>query len=135
MVNDHECNWGSAWPTGHPLPPEDPTKLQGPEVGEFVLYSPRSYVSRSVNGVMVKDPPPPPRVVRVLHRSYVWSPGECRSYGGYRHYDWTVIEEGPDRYRAVVVNDTDLSPLPEGKRVRTVYTLQQSVAAWVEGGE
>jgi hypothetical protein len=101
---EHVCALGSAWPTGHPLPPEDPDKLQGPEVGEFVIYR-DSYV------------------VRVLHRSYVWSPGECRSNGGYRHYDWSVIERGPGEYRAVVVNDTDLTPIPPDMRV--VYATHQ----------
>lgn len=121
---DHVCNWNSAWPTGHPLPPEDPAKLQGPEVGAFMLYAPKSCSSRWVDGAMVKDPDPEPVVVRVLRRSYVWSPGECRSKGGYRHYDWSVIEEGPGEYRAVVVNDTDLRPLPDGARVVTVYGIR-----------
>lgn len=93
---DPECGKG-AWPTGHPLPPENPDKLQGPEVGEHVMY---------------RD-----KVVVVLRRSYVWSPGECRANGGYRHYDWSVIAEGPGEYRSVVVNDTDLSPLPPGMAV------------------
>jgi hypothetical protein len=96
----HVCP-NNAWPTGHPLPPVDPAKLTGPEVGEFVMYQ-NKY--RPNDGAVV---------VKVLERSYVWSPGECRHKGGYRRYDWTVIEVGPDRYRAVVVDDTDLSPLPD----------------------
>lgn len=120
----HECNWNSAWPTGHPLPPEDPARLQGPEVGEFVVYTPKSSIL--VNGV--PQPPRPPVIVRVIQRSYVWSPGECRSKGGYRHYDWKVIEEGPDEYRTLVVDDTDLSPIPEqhGRKaaVRLVYDVR-----------
>lgn len=107
-MTEHVCGWGSAWPTGHPLPVEDPARLEGPEVGTFVLYT---YKGES-------------KVVRVLRRSYVWSPGECRSKGGYRHYDWSVIEEGPDEYQSVVVNDTDLSPLPTGSKVITTYNLK-----------
>lgn len=114
---EHVCNMKSALPLGHPLPPEDPAKLRGPELG-FAIYHHKS-------GAIIS-------VVRVIERSYVWSPGECRSNGGHRHYDWSVIEEGPDKYRAVVVNDTDLSPIPKGMRVRTVYTLMKSVPAWTE---
>ena len=123
-MTEHVCNWASAWPTGHPIPPEDPALLQGPEIGTYMMYAPKSRVSRMVDGAMVKDPDPAPVVVRVLHRSYVWSPGECRSKGGYRHYDWSVIEEGPDRYRAVVVNDSDLSSLPDGKVGVIVYGMR-----------
>ncbi len=70
----------------------------------------------------------------MIERSYVWSPGECRSNGGYRRYDWSVIERGPDKYRAVVVNDTDLEPLPMvshwGRpevpvKVHVVYTIDR----------
>jgi hypothetical protein len=106
---EHVCDLSSPWPVGHPLPVEDPAKLQGPELG-FALYEDKHA------GEIV--------VVKVIERSYVWSPGECRACGGYRHYDWSVIEEGPNKYRAVVVNDTDLSPIPAGQRVQTVYTLK-----------
>jgi hypothetical protein len=54
----------------------------------------------------------PGLVVRVLERSYVWSPGECSSHGGYRHYDWSVITD--DHGYRVVVNDTDLLPITPG---------------------
>jgi hypothetical protein len=114
---EHRCNWNDAWPTGHPLPPEDPEKLQGPEVGTYMLYHPK-YGDAA------------PVVVRVIQRSYVWSPGECRSYGGHRHYDWSVIEEGPDGYRSIVVNDEDLSPLPTDRwsgrppTVRLAYSIR-----------
>lgn len=109
--SQHVCDWKSVWPIGHPLPPEDPAMLRGPELG-FALYADK-YAGEDV-------------AVRVLERSYVWSPGECRAKGGLRHYDWSVIERGPDKYRAVVVNDTDLSPIPEDLRV--VYTLKQRAA-------
>lgn len=108
----HVCSFNDAWPTGHPLPPEDPDRLEGPEVGTFWLYTSPYREDGTV-------------VVRILARSYVWSPGECRQKGGYRHYDWSVVEEGPGGYRKVVVNDEHLSPLPEGSRVRTVYALKE----------
>src|ERR1035437_7999688 len=107
-MSEHVCP-RNAWPTGHPLPPEDPAKLRGPKVGEFVIYHDK-YLTEDV-------------VVRVIAQSYVWSPGECRANGGFRHYDWTVIERGPDKYRSVVVDDVLLSPLPEGSYVRAVYTV------------
>lgn len=129
---EHVCNFASAWPVGHPLPPEEPTKLQGPELG-FVIYQPtplRNHIRNAATGeTVIQTIERPAIVVRVIERSYVWSPGECCEQGGYRHYDWSVIEEGPNKYRAVVVNDTDLRPLPEGQRVNTVYTLQRSVSA------
>jgi len=118
----HVCP-NNAWPTGHPLPVENPAKLEGPEIGTAMILRGRGLI---IDGVREPDTF---EVVRVIERSYVWSPGECRSNGGYRHYDWSVIERGPDRYRVVVVNDTDLSPLPEGERIRVVYTNQRSVAA------
>lgn len=126
MTEEHICRLFDPWPTGHPLPPDDPAKAQGPGPGTFMVYHPKGY---SVGDVRVANEP---RIVRVVKTSYVWSPGECRAKGGYRHYDWSVIEEGPDGYRRVVVNDTDLTPLPEGKRVHTVYTLLRSVPAWAE---
>lgn len=107
----HVCNLNQPWPTGHPLPAVDPARLTGPEPGTFMLYQSKYQ--------------PEPIVVRVIEQSYVWSPGECRHGGGYRHYDWSVIEEGPNRYRAIVVNDSDLSPLPEGGRVVTTYSLRK----------
>lgn len=112
MIAEHECRLGDPWPTGHPLPPEDPARLQGPPLG-FALYHDK-YASKKA-GTDVYT------VVKVIERSYVWSPGECRSGGGYRHYDWKVIEEGPNKYRAVVVDDADLTPLPPEVRVLTTY--------------
>ena len=131
-MTEHVCNWASAWPSGHPLPEEDPARLTGPEVGEFVMYQPDPLVTYvHVDGERVKQVEErEPVVVKVLHRSYVWSPGECRSKGGYRHYDWSVIEEGPDGYRRVVVDDKKLSPLPvdrwSGKppKVRLAYAIR-----------
>lgn len=93
--------------TCNPPPPERPEKLQGPEVGEFVVYH-DSYAQTNV-------------VVRVIARSYVWAPGDPAYRGGSRRYDWKVIERGPGEYRAVVVNDTDLAPLPDGMRAQAVY--------------
>jgi hypothetical protein len=113
----HVCRLSDPWPTGHPIPPEDPARLQGPELG-FAVYTPIVPADPGILGAAYYAP----RVVKVIERSYVWSPGECRSKGGYRHYDWSVIEEGPDKYRTVVVNDTDLHPLPERNgRVATVH--------------
>jgi hypothetical protein len=37
-MTEHRCNMHSPWPIGHPLPPEDPARLQGPEVGATVTY-------------------------------------------------------------------------------------------------
>lgn len=123
-MSEHHCNWASAWPIGHPLPVEDPAKLEGPEVGTFCWYQPADLVTYrdGVRDIEVRNPV----LVRVVERSYVWSPGECRSHGGYRHYDWTVIEEGPDKYRSVVVNDEQLTPLDpnESRWVRTAYVLR-----------
>ena len=109
---DHACNWHSAWPTGHPLPPVDDSKLQGPMVGDTVTYHRvrRSGMYDKAIGdtVWTEDVQDLPAVV--LHRSYVWSPGECRHKGGYRHYDWSVIRVfEPSREYEVVVNDSDLS--------------------------
>jgi len=94
---EHRCDWSSAWPTGHPLPPERPEKLQGPEVGQLCILTSKYH---------------PGLVVRVTARSYVWSPGECRSHGGYRCYDWSVIDD--DHGYRVVVGDTDLLPIVTG---------------------
>lgn len=96
-MSEHVCNWNSAWPIGHPLPPEDPDKLQGPEIGEpGVLYWNRYK--------QIYQP------AKIIARSYVWSPGECRHQGGYRHYDWSVIETfDGERWYRVVVDDADLT--------------------------
>jgi hypothetical protein len=110
---------------GHELVPEDPSRLKGPELG-FAVYTPRPYDIRS-SGITrhVQDEP---RIVRVIERSYVWSPelhSDLTGYHGYRRYDWSVIEEGPDKYRAVVVDDDQLEAIPDGRRVETVYRLRE----------
>lgn len=99
----HVCNMRSAWPIGHPLPPEDPAMLTGPEVGAVMRY-----VGKYPKLV------PDDGLVTVKARSYVWSPGECRANGGYRHYNWTVITwmTNPSGAQGMVVNDTDLAPAP-----------------------
>jgi len=91
----HVCNFRSAWPIGHPLPEVNPDRLQGPEVGEIVSYK---------NGE---------RIVEVLERSYVWSPGECRHKGGNRLYNAKVVRDINQPSWRVVVNDSDLSPVRE----------------------
>lgn len=105
----HICRLSDPWPTGHPLPAEDPARLQGPEVGTTVTYH---RVRRWGEGYPVvwheevADLP-----ATVIARSYVWSPGECRHNGGYRRYDWTVVEvhEPSGKTYTVVVDDKDLS--------------------------
>lgn len=102
QVSNHVCNMRSAWPVGHPLPPVNADRLTGPEVGTLCWsLSECDFLS----GVVVK----------VVERSYVWSPGECRHGGGYRRYDWSVIEYGPNK--RVVVNDTELVPLAPGDKL------------------
>jgi hypothetical protein len=108
----HECNWKSPWPTGHPLPPENPDRLTGPEVGAIMVLPGKSYASTWIDGERVPEPKRPDRTVRVIARSYVWSPGECRANGGYRHYNWSVIEDVSDPSWHIVVNDTDLEEVP-----------------------
>lgn len=111
----HVCNLRDAWPTGHPLPAEDPAKLQGYEVGEEVSYHHEKRWGTTDDGktvwhVEVEDLP-----AIILQRSYVWSPGECRSEGGYRHYDWSVIRVlDPHGEYTVVVNDTSLVKFTDG---------------------
>lgn len=112
----HVCDLSRPWPIGHPLPPEDPAKLQGPEVGDRVTYVRVRRWTTHDDGVQVKHEQTMwlPAVIKA--RSYVWSPGECRSGGGYRRYDWKVIdvEEPPSvdhpygRTYTVVVDDKDL---------------------------
>ena len=94
----HVCDFKSAWPVGHPLPPEDPSRLTGPEVGATVRYVGRYPDLLAKTG----------GIATVIERSYVWSPGECRSKGGYRHYDWSVIEWAG---KTMCVNDTDLEEI------------------------
>jgi hypothetical protein len=78
----------------YPIPPENPDRLQGPEVGTLCLYQGRS--------------DPSPVIVRVVERSYVWSPGD-RSQS--RRYDLKVIARGPNRTRTMLVDDKDLVAL------------------------
>jgi len=95
---------------GTPVP-EDPSKLQGPELGYAVYHD--KYAER--------DGRPADVAVRVIARSYVWAPEEHHDQTkvtgahGYRNYDWSVIERGPGGYRAVVVSDTDLRPLAQSE--------------------
>lgn len=107
----HVCNFRSPWPIGHPLPPVNPDKTQGLAAGAFALYQ---YKNNE------------PEIVRIIDNSYVWSPGECRHKGGYRRYDWSVIERGPNGYRSIVVSDSDLTPIPEDQRVHAIYAIQHA---------
>ena len=86
---------------GHAPVPEDPAKLQGPPFGParyFNAQYPRW------DGVEM----------RVIERSYVWSPEQHRpdGYHGFRHYEWSVVEWDRDndgRPGRMVVNDTELA--------------------------
>jgi len=106
---NHVCNMRDPWPVGHPLPEIDDSKLQGPMVGDVVTYTHTKKWGEGYPTVWHEEVEVHTAVV--IERSYVWSPGECRHKGGYRHYDWSVIRygDGP-RQVQVVVNDTDLSP-------------------------
>lgn len=96
---------------GHELVPENPDRLQGPEVGALVRY--RGYRGRHENVV-----------ARVLARSYVWSPEQHREdgYHGHRRYDWTVIQFGPGESKRMVVDDADLFPIEPGDYVIPDWT-------------
>lgn len=90
--------------TCNPPPPENPARLQGPEVGEECIYTSKSFP----DGV---------RVV-VTARSYVWAPGDPAYHGGSRRYDWKAIRINPDVVlppfyggRGLCVDDTDLTPV------------------------
>jgi hypothetical protein len=100
-MTEHVCDPTTPYGGGHPRPAEDPARLQGPEVGALCIITSKYH---------------PGRVVRVINRSYVWSPGECRSNGGYRNYDWSVIDD-EHGYR-VVVNDTDLLVIDPGMNLK-----------------
>lgn len=80
----------------YPIPPENPERLQGPEAGALCLYQNERYQ-------------PEPMVVRVVERSYVWSPGD-RSQS--RRYDLKVIHRGPKG--RLLVDDKDLAPIVPG---------------------
>lgn len=108
-MNEHICNLRSAWPIGHPLPPEDPAKLTGPEVGDLVVYNDPTY-SRWHGMVMT-----------VTARSYVWSPGECRSKGGHRLYSDSVVFDGKG---TMVVSDEKLVVLAVGTYVPTLPPVE-----------
>lgn len=89
---------------GH-LVPEHPERLTGPEVGDLCVYRDLDY------------PQWHNTVVRVILRSYVWSPEMHTGPEGhgYRHYDWSVIETSPGK--TMVVDDDKLVPLVTGTRV------------------
>ena len=80
---------------------EDPDQLEGPEVGDRVIYHDPSFPRW--DGVEM----------RATHRSYVWSP-EIHvgpDAHGYRRYDWTVVEWDADndgRPGHMVVDDDKL---------------------------
>ncbi len=82
-----ECEWAPV--------PEDPNKLQGPELGAKVIYNDPSFPRWDGMEYEVKA------------RSYVWSPEKHGPNGhGIRHYDWTVIRnEGG----GMVVDDNKLT--------------------------
>lgn len=89
------------------LQPENPDKLEGPELGALVLYRNPRY------------PRWDGQVMRVHARSYVWA-GEQHmpnGYHGHRHYDWTVVQ-GIDGVsdRRMVVNDDELTAIAPGQR-------------------
>jgi hypothetical protein len=86
----------------HEPEPERPERLEGPELGALCRMRSKSD--------WLND-----RVVKVVARSYVWSPEYHRpdGYHGYRRYDWSVIEYTAAGSR-VVVNDVDLIPLQVG---------------------
>jgi hypothetical protein len=95
------------------LVPEDPDKLQGPELGSLCIYQDEDF----------------PRwdglVVEVIARSYVWSPERhvAMNAHGYRRYDWSVIQfDTPDPEhtwdrKTMVVDDDKLVPVDVGLRV------------------
>lgn len=91
------------------LVPEDPAKLTGPEVGEIMRYKGIKHTDGT--GFEVNT------VVRVLERSYVWSPEQHNPNGthGYRRYDWSVIDYG--RGKRMVVDDTSLFAILPGDTV------------------
>lgn len=77
----------------YPIPPEQPERLRGPEIGARVMY-------RSLRYPQYDGP------ATVTERSYVWAPGE-RS--GSRRYDLKVIRF--DRGGTLLVDDKDLTAL------------------------
>lgn len=79
----------------NPIPPENPARLQGPEVGARVEYVNPRYPQ--YNGPAT-----------VTERSYVWAPNDPAYHGGARRYDWKVIRF--DSGRTMCVDDKDLVP-------------------------
>jgi hypothetical protein len=77
-----------------PIPPEQPERLQGPEVGTECIYH-SSY------------PRFDSRHVIVIERSYVWAPNDPAYHGGGRRYDWKVVRFLDDNSR-LCVDDKDL---------------------------
>lgn len=80
------------------IPPEDPARLRGPEVGTRCIYQ-----SPYTAG---------PERVEVVERSYVWAPGDPGYGGGVRRYDVKVIRfvDGTGT-RTLSVDDRDLVPV------------------------
>jgi hypothetical protein len=79
-----------------PIPPENPARLQGPEVGAECVYTRKGTSGR----------------VTVTERSYVWAPGDPSYHGGARRYDWKVVRFGTGK--SLVVDDKDLTPVEAG---------------------
>lgn len=77
----------------YPIPPENPDRLQGPEVGALCLYHDDRYQPEAM-------------VVRIVERSYVWSPGERAQS---RRYDLKVIDRGAKG--RLLVDDVKLTVL------------------------
>jgi hypothetical protein len=85
--------------TCHPIPPENPDRLQGPEVGALCYYQDDRYQ-------------PEPTLVRVLERSYVWGPNDPSYHGGSRRYDEKVVQFLDRPARTLVIADAKLTPAP-----------------------
>lgn len=81
------------------IPPENPDRLQGPEVGTLCAYVNPRY-------------PQFDGTVEVIERSYVWAPGDPSYRGGSRRYDWKVIRYANGK--TMCVDDKDLTPLQPG---------------------
>jgi hypothetical protein len=99
-------NYCSIHPCPAGIPPEDPERLQGPEVGQLVWYE--GY------GKYI-----PAQVCRVVERSYVWGPGDHNFRNadgtfGMRRYDWKVVDFGKSR---LVVDDKDLTIIEPGMKM------------------
>lgn len=99
----------------YPIPPENPAKVQGPEVGTLVLIN-STYAW--LDG----------HVGRVTARSYVWGPGDPAYHGGARRYDWKVVEWKPGK--SLVLDDKDLEPIKVGD-LFTRFALAANVAVEV----